>query len=406
VHLLRKGGTPRGEVLDQARWKEKDKNKKEDKDKKSSTSTANLTSTSTIDSPWMAVEYSAVTMRDFYLDGAWDAHACNRRDLFDSETFVELKEGDRKVRGFDGSPQSAKGIGTIRLPMRLGKGRPVMWARIPDVLYMPGSANLISQGTIMDRGIRIELINGYGAKLYDTAGGTIATARQRNKMLPLDIAWQHLPREGASVTLPKGSLSFGVKTTRDINGGDPLKSAPMASRVGSPSASPSRVGVRCVDEDPRSFAFMATAADITKDGDPSMSSPTRVPVGSPVGSPVRRCWAHLDPLSFAHTAAATGTTMGGDPSMSSPVRLNVGSSVDPPAGPPIHERWAPHDSLPFAFKAGTGHGKGGDAEFKLCHRSLVRIGLEDLKHLVGSMDHDGIPTFGGECGCICCVRNR
>jgi hypothetical protein len=43
------------------------------------------------------------------------------------------------------------------------------------------------------------------------------------------------------------------------------------------------------------------------------------------------------------------------------------------AGPPIQERWAPHDSLPFAFKAGTGHGKGGDAEFRLCHRSLARI---------------------------------
>jgi hypothetical protein len=232
----------------------------------------------------------------------------------------------------------------------------------------------------MDRGIRIELINGYGAKLYDKAGGMIATARQRNKMLPLDIAWQHLSREAASVTVPKGSPSFGVKATSDINGEDPLKSAPMASRAGSPCASPSLVGVRWVDEDPRSFAFMATAADITKDGDPSMSSPTRVPVGlpvespvrspigspvgSPIGSPVRRCWAHVDPLSFALTAAATGTTKGGD--MSSPVRLNVGSSVDPPAGPPIHERWATHDSLPFAFKAGTGHGKGGETLNSSC----------------------------------------
>jgi hypothetical protein len=99
-------------------WKEKDKNKKEDKDKKSSIATANLTSTSTIDSLWMAVEDSAVTMRDFYLDCACDAHACNRRDLFDSEMFVEIKEGDRKVRGFDGSPQSAKGIGTIRCSLR------------------------------------------------------------------------------------------------------------------------------------------------------------------------------------------------------------------------------------------------------------------------------------------------
>jgi hypothetical protein len=131
-----------------------------------------------------------------------------------------------------------------------------MWARIPDVLYMPGSANLISQGTIMDRGIRIELINGYGAKLYDKAGGMIATAWQRNKMLPLDIAWQHLPREGASVTVPQGSPSFGVKATRDINGGDLLKSAPMASRAGSPSVKISRVytfqeSIRSVDSQRR-----------------------------------------------------------------------------------------------------------------------------------------------------------
>ncbi|KAA8895214.1 hypothetical protein FN846DRAFT_997467 [Sphaerosporella brunnea] len=86
-------------------WK-KDKSEetedKEDTDKKSSTATANLTSTSTIGSLWMAVEDSAVTMGNFYLEGVCDAHACNRRDLFDSKTFVELKEGDRKVRGFDG----------------------------------------------------------------------------------------------------------------------------------------------------------------------------------------------------------------------------------------------------------------------------------------------------------------
>jgi hypothetical protein len=56
----------------------------------------------------------------------------------------------------------------------------------------------------MDRGIRIKLINGYGAKLYDKAGRMIATARLRNKMLPLGIAWQSMPRE-----------SFGVNATRD-----------------------------------------------------------------------------------------------------------------------------------------------------------------------------------------------
>jgi hypothetical protein len=262
--------------------KSEEKEIKEDTDRKSSTATANLTSTSTVDSLWMAVEDSAVTMGNFYLDGACDAHACNRRDRFDSKTFVELKEGDRKVRGFDGSRQSAKGIGTIRLPMCLGKGRPVVWARIPDVLYLPGSANLISQGTLMDRGIRIEWINGYGAKLYDKAGRMIATARLRNKMLPLNIAWQYMPRE---------SFDVNATGTRDTNGGDPLKSTPTGSHAGSPTTS--RIGVH-------SFAFMATGH--TMGGDSSISSSN----GSPVGSPVGGCWAHVDPLSFRIALPAPG----------------------------------------------------------------------------------------------------
>jgi hypothetical protein len=37
---------------------------------------------------------------------------------------------DRKFRGFDGSLQPAKVIETIRLPMCLGKGTPIMWAYV------------------------------------------------------------------------------------------------------------------------------------------------------------------------------------------------------------------------------------------------------------------------------------
>jgi hypothetical protein len=84
--------------------------------------------------------------------------------------------------------------------------------------------------------------------------------------------------------------------------------------------------------------------------------------------------------------------------MFSPTRMTVGT--------PIHGRCAPYDSLPFAFEGGTGHANGGDAEFKLCHRSLPRTRLDVLNHLDGSIDHDGIPTFGGGYNCIACVRNR
>jgi hypothetical protein len=59
-------------------------------------------------------------MRDFYLDCAWNAHVCNRRDVF--RTFLALKEGARKVNGFEGSEKSTKDMGTIRLPTRLPGG--------------------------------------------------------------------------------------------------------------------------------------------------------------------------------------------------------------------------------------------------------------------------------------------
>jgi hypothetical protein len=149
-----------------------------------------------------------VTKRDFYLDGACSAHVCNRRDVF--QTFLPLKDGVRKVNGFEGSEKSAKGIGTIRLPMRLPSGK-VSYAVIQNVLYIPESVNLISQDMIMDRGIRIELINGYGANLYSNTDEMVATAPQIHRMLPFDIAWEHMPRflntacavsaEGISTTL-------------------------------------------------------------------------------------------------------------------------------------------------------------------------------------------------------------
>jgi hypothetical protein len=90
-------------------------------------------------------------MHACYLDCAWNAHVCNRRDVV--RTFLALKEGARKVNGFEGSEKSAKFIGTIRLPMRLPGGN-VTHAVVQNVLYIPVSVILISQGKIMDRGIR------------------------------------------------------------------------------------------------------------------------------------------------------------------------------------------------------------------------------------------------------------
>jgi hypothetical protein len=125
---------------------------KKDKDSdKSDKATANV-GTSSDDHLWMTSSSGDVRKRDFYLDGACSVHVCNRRDVF--QTFLPLREGVRRVNGFEGSEKSAKGIGTIRLPMRLPGGK-VSYAVIQNVLYIPESVNLISQGMIMDRGIRI-----------------------------------------------------------------------------------------------------------------------------------------------------------------------------------------------------------------------------------------------------------
>jgi hypothetical protein len=168
-----------------------------------------------------------VTKRDFYLDGACSAHVCNRRDVF--QTFLPLKEGVRKVNGFEGSEKSAKGIGTIRLPMRLPGGK-VSYAVIQNVLYIPESVNLISQGMIMDRGIWIDLINGCGANLYSNPGEMVATAPQIHRMLPFAIAWEHMPRSSDAACavstsavapgFPEDSLLFSSKATGQTVGGD------------------------------------------------------------------------------------------------------------------------------------------------------------------------------------------
>jgi hypothetical protein len=79
---------------------------------------------------------------------------------------------------------------------------------------------------IMDRGIRIELINGYGANLYSQTGEMVATAPQTHRMLPFDIAWEHMPGWSdttcavSAVGVPEDSLLFSFKATGQTVGGD------------------------------------------------------------------------------------------------------------------------------------------------------------------------------------------
>ena len=57
---------------------------------------------------------------------------------------------------------------------------------LQHVLHQPGSFNLISQSTIMDKDVRVELVNHYGLNLYNQHGKLIATAPQVGGLFVLD----------------------------------------------------------------------------------------------------------------------------------------------------------------------------------------------------------------------------
>ena len=112
---------------------------------------------------------------DFYLDCACSAHVTSRRDVF--VEFTAIPEGTRPVKGFEGSVLYARGQGNIKLKMRLPNSgsRDVT---IRNVLYVPGSVNIISQGMLMELGLRIVPVNGYGINIYNNINSLVACAPQ------------------------------------------------------------------------------------------------------------------------------------------------------------------------------------------------------------------------------------
>ena len=61
---------------------------------------------------------------------------------------------------------------------------------VTNVLHVEGVHNLLSQSRLMDRGLRIVPVNGFGIKIYDKH-------RQRAPVEEVLLAW-HLRSEGYS----------------------------------------------------------------------------------------------------------------------------------------------------------------------------------------------------------------
>jgi transposase InsO family protein len=153
--------------------------------------------------------------KDIFLDCACTRHVINRKDLF--VAYVPLKEGVCKVQGFNQSCAYAKGVGNVRLPMRVPSG--IRWVTLQNVLHVEESANLISQGRLMRRGLHLE-VSGYGVNVYTPDGELTACAPLVGLMLPFDIAWDALASEGDFKEIANMTIVHSFKTTaREVRAG-------------------------------------------------------------------------------------------------------------------------------------------------------------------------------------------
>jgi hypothetical protein len=103
----------------------------------------------------------------WYLDCATTTHICGDRQKL--ERYTEYtKRGDQEIRDFAGRVAS-KAIGhrDVRLRLRLPGGRNhIHEVVVRNVLHVEGAHNLLSQSRLMDRGLWIVPVNGYGIKIY------------------------------------------------------------------------------------------------------------------------------------------------------------------------------------------------------------------------------------------------
>ena len=85
---------------------------------------------------------------------------------------------------------------------------------IRNVLYVPGIVNLISQGILMELGLQIVAINGYGINIYDKNNCQVARAPQVARKFPFDLKWPNIESEMVSF-----STLSAFKVTGQANGG-------------------------------------------------------------------------------------------------------------------------------------------------------------------------------------------
>jgi len=161
---------------------EKKKNKGQ-KGNKVTPSTEKAHTTTASEDMWMASNGTSIRGWDFYrVDCACSAHVTSRR----MSSSNSLRSRRRPVKGFEGSVLYARGQGNSKLKMRLpnNDSRDVT---IRNVLYVPGSVNLFSQGMLMELSLRVAPVNGYGINIYNKNNCFVACAPQVAWVFPFDL---------------------------------------------------------------------------------------------------------------------------------------------------------------------------------------------------------------------------
>jgi hypothetical protein len=101
------------------------------------------------------------------LDCATTTHICGDQRKFERYTEYPKRE-EREIRDFVGRVAGkAIGHGHVRLRLRLPGGRHIHEVVVRNILHVEGAHNSLSQSRLMDRGLQIVPVNGYGIKIYD-----------------------------------------------------------------------------------------------------------------------------------------------------------------------------------------------------------------------------------------------
>jgi len=125
--------------------------------------------TTSIENYWMTVTNGESPSKEsWYLDCATTSHICRDRRMFERYTEYTKRDGP-EIRDFAGRVAGkAIGHGDVRLRLRLPGGRHrIHEVVVRNVWHVEGAHNSLSQSRLMDRGLRIVPVNGYGIKIYD-----------------------------------------------------------------------------------------------------------------------------------------------------------------------------------------------------------------------------------------------